>query len=319
MATQKLATIEKVDLRDIWPNEASNFTPWLAENLSALGEALGLDLELQAQEAQVGAFSLDLLARDTGTNRPVIIENQLEATDHDHLGKLLTYASGYDANVIVWITREFKEEHRQALDWLNQRTGEDTVFFGVAVELWKIDESRPAVNFNLVTTPNEWQKQAVSSARATGNVSERMERYRAFFQGLIDTLREEHRFTNARKGQPQSWYYFSSGHGGSFVYSASFARGNKARVEVYIDSGEKYWNEQRFHRLMDIKEEIESELGGTLEWERLDDRRACRISAVRPGSIDDDTETLEEIRGWMTEKLLAFKQVFGPRLAELVG
>ena len=111
-----LGRIEKVDLHEAWPHEAADFTPWLAEHVSELGNALGLELELQSQEAPVGTFSLDLLARDSGTNHTVIIENQLEPTDHDHLGKLLTYAGGYDANVIVWVTRDFRDEHRQALD-----------------------------------------------------------------------------------------------------------------------------------------------------------------------------------------------------------
>ena len=124
----ELGTIQQVDLREMWPHEAIDFTPWLADNVSSLGEALGMELEVRGQEERVGNYFLDMLADDLGSNRTVIIENQLEPTDHDHLGKLLTYASGYDAGVVVWLAREFREEHRQALDWLNQRKGEDTHF-----------------------------------------------------------------------------------------------------------------------------------------------------------------------------------------------
>ena len=122
---------------------------------AGLGAALGLELELQSSEAPVGTLSLDLLARDTGTNRTVIIENQLEPTDHDHLAKLLTYAGGYDANVIVWVAKNFRDEHRQALDWLNQHTDEDTEFFGVVVEVWKIDGSRPTRSIRRHFCPRE--------------------------------------------------------------------------------------------------------------------------------------------------------------------
>ena len=321
--TQELATIEKVDIREIWPDEAKNFTPWLSEHMPELGEALGLDLETRTTEAPVGAFALDILARDLGSDRPVAIENQLGATDHTHLGQLLTYAAGYEANVLIWIAREFKDEHREALDLLNRRTDGETEFFGVVVEVWKIGDSHPAPHFNVVSAPNDWRKSRVDRPRVSGT-SERGERYRMFFQELIDTLREEHRFTNARKGQPQSWYSFSSSVSG-FQYNASFAgkSSNKARVELYIDNSDKDWsedkdrNEQRFDQLAKSKEEIDSEIEGDFEWERLDDKRACRISVVRQGSIDDDEEALKEIRDWMIEKLLVFKQVFGPRLAEL--
>ena len=315
-----LGTIEQVDLREVWPHEAQDFTPWLAENLDKLGEALGLDLELQSAEAAVGPFSLDVLAHDLGSNRPVIIENQLEITNHDHLGKLLTYAAGYDAFSVVWLTREFRDEHRQALDWLNQRTGEDTAFFGVVVEAWRIDSSRPAPHFRPVATPNDWQKQSSKLERNGGGsaiVSERGERYRAFFQDLIDVLRDQHRFTNARKGQPQSWYSFASGFRG-IGYNPSFSpRRGIARVELYVDRGDKELNEQIFESLRSVSHDIEIELAGSLEWERLENRRACRISAVRKGSIEDDPESLANTQVWMVDRLLAFKRVFGPQLTEL--
>ena len=313
---QGLGTIERVDIREIWPNEAADFTPWLAENLATLGKALGLDLELQTQEAPVGGFSLDILARDVRSGRPVVIENQLGQTDHTHLGQLLTYAAGFDANVIVWIAKEFRDEHRQALDLLNHRTGEESEFFGVEVQLWKIAESPAAVNFNLVSTPNEWRKQTVNSPRAGGPVSEKGGKYREFFQGLIDSLREQHQFTNAKKGQPLNWYSFSAGRTG-FSYGVSFNRDGRARVELYIDTGERERNKQAYDWLEDQKASVESELKVSLEWERLDSRRASSISVRRLGTIDDDPETLKALNDWMIEGLLDFRRVFGPRLAEL--
>ena len=320
MTTLDLARIERVDLRDGWPNEARDFTPWLAEHIAEMGEALGLDLELQQTEAAVGGYSLDILATDVNGSRPVIIENQLETTDHDHLGKLLTYAAGFDANVVVWLTREFRDEHRQALDWLNQRTDEQTQFFGVVVELWKIDGSRPAPHFRLVATPNDWRKETVQRAQSgiPAVTSERSERYREFFQSLIDTLREEHKFTGARKGQPQSWYTFSTGYRG-LAYGANFTRERQSRVEIYIDNPVPDWNIALLENLEERKDQIELELGHPLQWQHLENRRACRIAFERSGSIDDDNDTLAEIREWMVENLLEFKRVFDPHLKELAG
>jgi len=316
VSNPRLGSIVRVDPRSVWPNEARNFTPWLADNLDALAEALGLELDLESQEAPVGDFALDLLARDLGRDAPVVIENQLEPTDHDHLGKLLTYASGYDASAVVWISPEFREEHRQTLDWLNQRTDSDTDFFGVQVELLKVDDSLPAPSLRLVVMPNEWKKR--KGGRGGGPVSPRAEKYRAFFQDLIDELRERHRFTRARVGQPQNWYSFASGHSG-LNFSASFAQGDRLRVELYIDFGDESENLQLFERLHADKTEIEEALGGELSWERLDDSRACRIGRYRNGSIDDDEETLQTAHEWMIEQLLEFKRVFGPRLKRLLS
>ena len=317
MTSTELASIDRVDLREVWPNEAADFTPWLAENISRLGQALGIDLELQETEAAVGGYSLDLLATDTNGSRKVVIENQLESTNHDHLGKLLTYAAGLDANVVVWLTKEFRDEHRQALDWLNQHTDEDTDFFGVTVEAWKIDGSRPAPHFSLIAAPNGWRKEASKRSRSEPRVtSERQEQYKDFFQRLIDILREEHRFTNAKKASPVNWYTFTTGYS-RVGYGANFGGQREARVEVYIDYPDGEQNIRLLEDLSQHKDQIESELRLSLDWQRLENRRACRIVATRDGSIDDDADALAETQTWMVETLLDFKRVFDPLLARL--
>ena len=313
--TPGLGRIKQVELREAWPHEANDFTPWLAEHITELGDALGLEIELQEQEASVGSFSLDLLARESVTDRTVIIENQLEPTNHDHLGKLLTYAGGYDANVIVWVAKYFRDEHREAIDWLNRHTNEDAEFFGVAVELWKIDASRPAPHFNVVAAPNEWQRETKRSAQ-DAKKSERNLHYQAFFQKLADALMERG-FTNPRTARAQSWLSFSAGHGRRVQYGAVFGHENMARVEVYIDSPDPEWNKELFDRLMEQKDAIESELSESLDWQRLDNGKASRIAVLHQGSIDDEEETLDELRNWMIGKLADFKRVFGPRLDEL--
>jgi len=235
--------IKRLNLREIWKNEATDFTPWLAENIQSLGETIGIELELQGTEENVGNFSLDLLAKDLGSGRNVIIENQFESTNHDHFGKLLTYAAGFDASIVIWISEEIREEHRQALEWLNQRTGTETAFFGVVIEVIKIDNSLPAYNFKTIVFPNEWQKSKRS--RSKGGMSPRAEAYRSYFQKLIDDLREKHKFTGAKAAQPQHWYSFSSGFSG-ILCNASFAQGGRARTELYIDLGDGDKNKKLF-------------------------------------------------------------------------
>ncbi|HYJ13438.1 MAG TPA: DUF4268 domain-containing protein [Thermomicrobiales bacterium] len=302
-------TLRKLDLRTLWPKEAASFTPWLRNNLNLLGDAVGMDLEFQDQEAAVGPFSLDLLVREVGTDRVVIIENQVEKTDHDHLGKLIVYAAGFNAGVAIWIASSFREEHRQAIDWLNQRTDTDTQFFGVVVEAVQIDESRPACNFQLVAFPNDWQKSNVASTKAT--LTSVQQAYLEFFQILLDRLRTNHQFTNAKKGQAQSWYSFSAGKSG-FSYGFNFVGTGRHRVELYIDSGKAAWNKFAFDWLLEQRALIESALGHPLEWERLDTKQDCRIAFYRDGAILDSdfdrTETLE----WAISHLLQLKQVLGP-------
>lgn len=156
-----LGKIEKIDdLRTIWPHEARDFSRWLAEdeNLALLSETIGIDIVLEERESSVGGFSVDLYATEEGTNRKIIIENQLEDTNHDHLGKIITYASGKGAEVVVWIVKRARDEHKQAIEWLNQHTDENVGFFLIEIELWKINDSVPAPKFNIVEKPNVWAK-----------------------------------------------------------------------------------------------------------------------------------------------------------------
>ena len=308
-----LGTLKRIPPRNVWPDEARNFTPWLAENIEQLGETIGMELELVGREIAVGDFSADLLATDLGSGDLVVIENEYGKSDHDHLGKNITYATGRDARAVVWLCESFREEHRQALEWLNQRTNEDTLFFAVRIEVLQIDSSSPAVNFRPVVFPNEWQKSG--SRMAARASSPRQEAYRRFFQGLIDTLREDHQFTNARVGQPHSWYDFTSGVSG-IRYAVSFARGGLYRVELYIDVGDDEENAKVFECLHSQKGAIERALGFELEWEPLEEKRACRIAVYHQGSITDDDETLEAVHIQAVHDLLAFKRVLGPLLEE---
>ncbi len=310
-----LGKLQRVDPRTVWKHEAHDFTPWLVESIERLGEALGMELEVVDREADVGDFAADILARDLGRDRLVVIENQLEPTDHSHLGQLITYAAGLEASVVIWVSREFREEHRQALDWLNRGDGAATEYFGVVIELLQVDDSKPAVNFRLVASPNNWSRQ---SKRGPGvdEVSGKRSSYQEYFQLLIDELREKHRFTNAKVGQPQNWYSFSSGTRG-FQYSTSFAQGGEVRAEVYIDPGDRAKNEAAFDALLGDKATLEKEFGEPLRWERLDSRRACRVACYTTGSIEDSAEQQEQYRKWAIERLLRFKKVFGPRLPAL--
>jgi hypothetical protein len=305
--------LQTVEIRKVWPHEALSFTPWLQENIHHLGRALGLELEVVAREAPVGGFSLDLLAKDLGTGKPVIIENQFGTTDHDHFGKLLTYAAGFDASTIIWIAESIRDEHRSALEWLNQRTEQGTQFFAVTVEVFRIDDSRPVYRFQPVVLPNEWQKDKKVTPSTT--VSPKLEAYRVFFQHLIDTLRDTHRFTGARVGQAQSWYNFSSGFSG-VVYSVSFTQNNQVRAELYIDVGDAAKNKHLFDWLQQQQPTIQPQFTATLQWERLDTRRASRIALYRDGAIFNDVSTLEAIEQWCIDSLLQLRKVFDPYLKQ---
>lgn len=315
MSEPILGKLERVDPRETWPSEAADFTPWLAANLDKLGAELGLELELEETECGIGDFSADIIARELGQNRVVVVENQLEPTDHRHLGQLLTYAAGKEAGVVVWVSPEFREEHRQAIDWLNRDGGQGTAFFGVVVELLRIDDSKPAVHFRPVAFPNDWKRELQSGGSGNGELSAKREAYQAFFQRLIDDLRAK-RLTNAKAAQPQNWYVFASGLSG-FVYGVSFAQGGRLRAELYINTPDGDRNKAAFEKLLAQRSTIESDFGEPLEWEPLEGKKACRIAAYRKGSIEDPPEAIDQYLAWAIEQFVTLRKTFGPRLEAL--
>lgn len=306
----ELVTIEKVRLRDVWEHEAENFTPWLAKNISLLGSALGIDLEVRAQETAVGIYWLDILAHDRDTDRPVVIENQLGVTDHDHLGKLLTYAAGFNSNTMVWVAGEFRDEHREALDLLNQRTDEDTQFFGVEVEVLKIDNSRPSVNFKLVVIPRKWRnpKQRVGGGRN--------ERYRVFYKELVERMNTSSSgFADVPLDKIGTRHFCSlASIGRTASYAASLPGSDTAWVELVIRSNDR---QELFGLLEEDKKTIEAKLGKLLWRVEHFGNSAIILERQYNGPFDAST-TKEELQEWMVDRLLKFKEVFGPRLAELV-
>jgi len=200
------------------------------------------------------------------------------------------------------------------LDWLNQRTDRDTQFFGIVPEVIQIDDSKPVVQFNLIVFPNDWQKEPSPSPE---KISEKQQKYKGFFQRLIDDLRDNHHFTNARKGQYQSWYAFSSGFSG-ITYGASFAFGDRVRVDLYIGTNKRDNNKNIFDSLFEDKDNIESEIGCELGWERLDDKAASRVAIYREGSIDSDDKEIADILKWSVDYILKFRAVLHERLEQAI-
>ena len=313
----ELGKLTRIDAREVWSHEAHDFTPWLHENIELLGEALGLDLDLGESEVRVGRFAADLVAKDVSNDRWVVIENQLAPTDHSHLGQLLTYGAGTEATVFVWIAPEFRDEHRAALDWLNEHSDEDSLFFDVVVELLAVDDSLPAPNFRLVSFPNEWQKSTRSTRHPT---SEKGAAYQEFFAGVLQAFKG--RFpgeTNVSKASHDSWLSMSVGRSGLSTGWA-FTIDKRFRVELYIDTGDVDINDSYFKQFDSQKAVIESAVGQTLDWDSLKGKRACRISlyhADSPLSVLDDSETLARLEEWAVGEMKKLRDALRPHIQEL--
>lgn len=323
--TPPLGRLELVPLRSVWAGEASHFTPWLAEeaNLSLLGDTIGMDLELEAQEKNVGPFRADILCKDLETENWVLIENQLERTDHNHLGQLLTYAAGLKAVTIVWIADRFTEEHRAALDWLNEITDDRFNFFGLEVELWRIGESMAAPKFNVASKPNDWTKRVVQGAARVEQegLTEGRKLQLEFWSDFRDFALQKGSVVRPRKPSPRHWMSFSIGRSGFRLSAVA------SYVDLGVDAGEPHMlraelylsdenAKSHFALLHEERQKYDEEFGEPLHWDDLPEKQACRVSIARPANLDDRARW-GEYHAWLLTKLETFHRVFGPVVKRL--
>lgn len=315
----QLGRLERHELRDIWTSESANFTPWLArpENLALLGEVLGLTLELEAQERNVGAFRADILCKNVDDDHWVLIENQLERTDHSHLGQLLTYASGLEAVTIVWIAARFAEEHRSTLDWLNRITDDRFRFFGVEIELLRIGNSSPAPRFNIVAKPNSWSHSVADAARAIeeADLSDLKLMQRNYWAALSEVLKRlGGPVKGNKKPQPSYLMGYPTGRSGFRVYAVMLRNQNRLRAALYLVGDEAKSN---FAVLQRQKAEIERDLGFPLEWEEQLGQQESRVSCYLDGVDPEDESDWLRQHEWLAGRLNGLHGVFAARVTAL--
>jgi len=312
-----LGRLEQVELRTIWASEDKGFTPWLAqaENISVLGEAIGRRLEVEAREKEVGPFSADILCKDTEQDQWVLIENQLERTDHTHLGQLLTYAAGLKAVTIVWVARRFTDEHRAALDWLNEITGERFEFFGLEVEAWRIGESPPAAKFNLVSKPNDWTRRVANSAArvAADGLSDTKQLQLEFWTRFRDFADEHAERLRVTKPPARNWWRFSVGRSGFDLCAIANPMKDELRAEFLITHDE---SAAIYDWFLAQREQLEQELGEPLAWNSSDDVTMKRLLLQREANLED-RNAWPEYQRWLVAKLDKLDEVFRARVQSL--
>lgn len=303
---KKLGRLEAVDVRELWNHEQYDFSNWLAkeQNIELLNEVLGLTLVDIEKEVFVGSYRCDLVASDETTNQKVIIENQLESSNHDHLGKIVTYASGLDANVIVWIVKEAREEHRSAIEWLNNNINKNINFFLIEIHAYKIGDSLCAPKFEVVEKPNDFIKNAkvqMGSGELNKSQSERL----IFWTRFNEILIERGKPFNVRKATTDHWYDVAIGISGAHVSISLVNKEGCIGVELYIND-----DKELFDKLYANKEKIEQELGLNLDWQRLNDKKASRIMHRIEGLNFDDHSNYDELMNETIDKAQIFARVF---------
>lgn len=315
---KKLGKLERVDLRTIWITEHLEFTPWLAQedNLSVLADAIGMELELEAQEKDVGPFRADILCKNVDDGSWVLIENQIEKTDHKHLGQLLTYAAGLQAVTIVWVSSKFTEEHRATLDWLNKITDENFRFFGLEIELWRVDNSLPAPKFNVISKPNNWSKTISQAAQRImdESITETQQRHYGYWIALEKYLEDNGSTLRPQTPAPQHWQIFTIGRSG--VHIAALLNSRDKRIGVELCFTHKEYAKPFFHLLMRDKDKIEAEIGQPLDWRELPEKTSSKIILFKNADPANQADWPSQ-HAWFQQMIEKFDTVFRPKVRSL--
>ena len=311
-----LGRFERVELRTVWNSEATDFTPWLAkpENLEALSEALEMDLEGFGTEQSVGPYRADMLCKDSFSGSHVLVENQLEKTNHSHLGQILTYSAGLDVKTVIWIASRFTDEHRAALDYLNEITEEGYSFFGLEVELWRIDDSAPAPKFNIVCRPNTWSKSVRNSTPGDGELPETKRQQLQYWTAFKEFMDERKGPLKCQNGSPQHWVNMTLGRSGFWLT----ARVNSVKSRVSADFRVKTPHSKAPYQAFAIeKETIEKEFGSELEWRELPDNKESYVTTTLENADFRNQADWARQFEWLAIKLEAMDKVFRERVKKL--
>lgn len=306
----KLARISKVNPREIWKHEALDFTRWLVkeENISILADELEISLDNIVAEASAGRFNVDIVADEVDLKCKVIIENQLESTDHKHLGQILTYASSYDASIIVWVVTDYTEEHRQAIDWFNRNMNENISFFLVQVEVYRIGDSDAAPKFNVVCEPNNWGK-TIKKSSAGDVVSATKLLQMEFWEGLKSySSSRKMKLNLTHTPQPKHWFNVAIGTSKCHIALTLNTQKERLGCEIYIRDDFKLYS-----KLFSNREKIESVIGAKLEWMELPEATASRVLLLYEGD-PKKRNRWDEYFEWFCNSVDAFHTAFTPFL-----
>lgn len=301
-----LSRLEEIkDLRTVWPHEALDFTPWLSQddNIALLADAVGLDIAVDETESSVGDFNVDIFASETGTDRKIIIENQLEDTNHDHLGKLITYASGKSADVIIWVVKHAREEHKAAIEWLNNHTDEKIGFFLCEIKLYRIGTSEPAVKFEVIEKPNDWTKEVKKNESANATQQQRYDYWVAFQDHVFQNAQFAKEFKR-RKPSMDHWMNYSIGSSDCYISVTQLVNRNEINVCLYIPN-----NMELYESLLANRESINKSADIPLSWCELPERKASKIIIERPAELSDQSKWKEQF-DWLADVMVKIKKAF---------